>query len=115
METKKRPKLSVEEIQSQTIQLVLEFPIGTEVRVENGPGMYVEGIVEGYMIYPSIKNYCVGLRVNVPADIWVLPPEQVKHRDGRVLEYLKTMLTPREFLAKIDEALETDERLKNVQ
>ena len=32
METKKRPKLSVEEIQSQTIQLVLEFPIGTEVR-----------------------------------------------------------------------------------
>lgn len=81
MKTQREP-LSVKEIRRQTILLVLDFPLGTEVIVEESPDMRTEGIVDGYTIYPSIKNRCVGLRVQVPGDVLVMPPQRVKRKDS---------------------------------
>ncbi len=79
----KIPKLSVEEIQLQTIRLVMDFPIKSQVKIDEGKNSKGEdvitiGTVDGYTIYPSLKNYCVGLKIRVPGDVVVYPPEKVR-------------------------------------
>ena len=63
-------------LEEQTKRLATDYPIGCKVRViEDG----VIGKVKGYQLGAHIKRPNeVALTVNVPADVWVLYPDQVE-------------------------------------
>ena len=66
----------------QTTKLATNFPIGCKVRTvpENIPGRVV-----GYQKGAHIKRPNeLALRVHVPADTWVLYPDQVELQDENI-------------------------------
>ena len=66
----------------QTTKLATDFPIGCKVRTvpENIPGR-----VEGYRMGAHIKRPGeLALIVHVPADTWVLYPDQVELQDEEI-------------------------------
>ena len=66
----------------QATKLATDFPIGCKVRVKAED---VPGIVEGYQMGAHIKRPNeLALRVHVPADTWVLYPDQVELQDEKV-------------------------------
>ena len=60
----------------QATKLATDFPIGCKVRVKADD---VPGRVEGYQKGAHIKRPNeLALRVHVPADTWILYPDQVE-------------------------------------
>ena len=68
-------------ITEQTIELAHNFPIGCKVQILDDN---VFGRVTGYQMGASIKRKPqeVALTVAVPADRWVLYPDQVRRIDN---------------------------------
>ena len=66
----------------QTTKLATDFPIGCKVRVIADD---VPGRVEGYQKGAHIKRPNeLALRVHVPADTWILYPDQVELQNENI-------------------------------
>ena len=70
------------DLAEQTTKLATDFPIGCKVRVIPDD---VLGRVEGYRMGAHIKRPGeLALIVHVPADTWVLYPDQVELQDEKI-------------------------------
>jgi len=66
----------------QTTKLATDFPIGCKVRVVADD---VPGRVEGYRKGAHIKRPNeLALIIHVPADTWILYPDQVERQDEKI-------------------------------
>ena len=72
----------MDNLAEQITKLATDFPIGCKVRVKADD---VPGRVEGYQEGAHIKRPNeLALRVHVPADTWILYPDQVELQDEKV-------------------------------